>query len=194
MLDALFGRDRDRLWQQVALEIGATYNPDFWGDGKVLLQHRHATIVLDIYHYGKGSKATRMRASFASRDGFWFTIYPRGMISSVRKWLGMQDVEVGHARFDEDYIIQGNDEAKVRELFANSQIRFLIESLPAIHFSIADHDHSFWGLPAGIDELCLTTNDDMRELNGLKLLFELFAETLDELERLGTLPPLAERP
>ena len=96
---------------------------------------------------------------------------------------------VGHARFDEDFIIQSNDAAQVRALFANERIRFLIDSLPAIHFSIADHGHSFWGLPKGIDELCLTMPDAARDLPTLKLLFELFSETLDELGRLGLLLP-----
>lgn len=189
MFDALFGASRDLLWQRLAQEIDATYVAGFWRDGRVLKRHRQWTIVLDIYHHGKGQHDTRMRTSFCSRDGFWFTIYPRGLVSSVRKWLGMQDIEVGSASFDDEYIIQGSEADKVRALFANPRIRFLIDSLPNVHFSIADHDHSFWGLPSGVDELCLTTPDDLRDLARLKLLFELFAETLDELERLGTLLP-----
>lgn len=189
MFNALFDIDRDVLWQKLAQEIDATYVADFWGDHRVLKRHRQWTVVLDLYHHGKGQRETRLRTSFCSRDGFWFTIYPRGIVSSLRKWLGMQDIEVGSESFDDEFIIQGNDPDKVRAFFANPRIRFLVGSLPNIHFSIADHDHSFWGLPPGIDELCLTTADDMRDLARLKLLFELFAEALDELERLGTLLP-----
>jgi hypothetical protein len=189
MFENLFGLDTGRLWRQLAKDIGGTFVADFWRDNRVRWQHRQWTVVLDIHHYGKGQRDTRVRTSFLTRDNFWFTIYPRGLLSTAGKWLGMQDIEVGHSRFDDEFIIKGSDPAKVCALFANPQIRFLIESLPAIHFSITDHDHSFWGLPPGVDELCLTTPDDIRDLVQLKMLFELFAETLDELERLGTLLP-----
>ena len=200
MFKDLFGIDTAGLWQRLAAEIGGTFVADFWRDNRVLWRHRQWTIILDIYHHGKGQRDTRLRVSFCSRDGFWFTLYPHGLLSNAGKWLGMQDIEVGHESFDAEFIIKGSDPVKVRKLFANDRIRFLVESLPAIHFSITDHDHSFWGLPPGVDELCLTTPDDLRDLVQLKMLFELFAETLDELERLGTLlphvpwPPSGEAP
>ena len=63
MFDALFGIDRVVLWQQLAQEIDASYVADFWGDGRVLKRHRQWTVVLDIYHHGKGQRDTRMRTS-----------------------------------------------------------------------------------------------------------------------------------
>jgi hypothetical protein len=189
MFKNLFGLDTGKLWRRLAEEIGGTYVSDFWRDDRVLWRHRAWTVVLDIHHYGKGQRETRVRTSFLTRGSFWFTIYPRGLLSTAGKWLGMQDIDVGHSRFDDEYIIQGNDPDTVKALFANERIRFLIESLPEIRLCITDHDHSFWGLPPGVDELCLTTPEDLRDLTQLKLLFELFAETLDELERMGTLLP-----
>jgi hypothetical protein len=186
--------DRAQLWQQLAAELGGTFVPDFWRDNRVVSRHRLWTIALDVRRFGKGLRETRMRARFISRDKFKFTIYPRGVLSTAGKWLGMQDIEIGHARFDDEFIIQGNDPAKIRDLFANEQIRFLIESSPTIYFSIMDQDYSFWTIPPGVDELCLTTPEDLSELVQLKLLFELFAATLDELERLGTLLPDAPQP
>lgn len=187
MFEEFFGPNRNELWRQLAAQIGATYElHPVWHTSWVRLQHRQWTIVLDVHYQGKVN-FTRMRARILNRDGFWFTIYPRGVVSTARKWLGMQDVVVGHERFDVDFIIQGNNEASLKALFDNAELRFLMESLPNVHFSIADHDHSFWGLPEGIDELCLTTKDEMRDLVRLKLLFALFQETLDELRRLGTI-------
>src|SRR5262249_36563758 len=40
--------------------------------------------------------------------------------------LGMQDIEVGDHEVDEAFVIKGNDEEKVRDLFANPKIRQLI--------------------------------------------------------------------
>jgi hypothetical protein len=48
--------------------------------------------------------------------------------------LGMQDVEVGMPEFDRDFIIKGNDEGKLRQLFANPKIRELIAGQKDIDF------------------------------------------------------------
>ena len=45
------------------------------------------------------------------------------VFSSIGKWLGMQDVTVGYPQFDEDFIIKGNDEPKLRRFFGNEKIR-----------------------------------------------------------------------
>jgi hypothetical protein len=178
---------RDDLWRRAAAQLGATFRfVGFWGLPEVQLQHRQWTIVLDIWKRGS-IHVIRMRTRILNRDGFWFSIYPQGVVSTARKWLGLQDVAVGHERFDGEFIIQGNDEAKLKVLFDNPRIRFLLESQPSVHFSIADREHSLWGVPEGIDELCLTSGEEILEVAGLHRLFELFMETLDELCRLETI-------
>ena len=62
---------------------------------------------------------TRMRAPYVNPEGFRFTIYRKGVFSDLGKLLGMQDIEVGDPDFDEAFIIKGNDESKVRDLFAD---------------------------------------------------------------------------
>src|SRR5436190_10242015 len=173
---------RDGVWQQLAAQLGGSFDrlP------LVRLQHRQWTIVLDLWKRGT-IHTIRMRSQFLNRDGFWFTVYPEGVVSAARKWLGMQDVVVGHEGFDGEFVIQGNDEAKLKVLFDNPRIRLPLESQPHVHFSIADSEHSYWGVPGGIDELCLTGSEDILDLASLKLLFELFMETLDELCRLKTI-------
>ena len=50
---------------------------------------------------------TRMRAPFPNPSGFRFSIHRASIFSTVGALLGMQDIQVGHAEFDEDFVIKG---------------------------------------------------------------------------------------
>ena len=99
----------------------------------------------------------------------------------------MQDITVGHADFDRDFIIKGTDPAKLRALFDNSRLRELIAAQPQIHLTVKDNEG--WSgpdFPPDTDELCFHVGGIIKDLERLKLLFELFAETLDQLCRIGS--------
>ena len=99
----------------------------------------------------------------------------------------MQDVEVGYEEFDEDFIIKGNDEGKLRQLFANEKIRGLISGQKDINFSVKD-DEGWFGpdFPDGVDELRFVVTGVIKDVERLKQLYELFSTTLDELCRMGS--------
>jgi hypothetical protein len=97
-------------------------------------------------------------------------------------------VEVGDPQFDQDFIIKGNDEAKVRRLFADAKLRELISAQPTIHFCVKDDEDRFWGgrnFPPDVDELYFRVTGVIKDVDRLKLLYDLFSETLDELCRMG---------
>ena len=101
----------------------------------------------------------------------------------------MQDITVGYPQFDADFVIKGNDEWKLRRLFASEKIRDLISAQPDIHFSVRDDDGQFWAgrnLPPGVDELYFQAVGVIKDIARLKLLYDLFSETLDELCRMGS--------
>jgi hypothetical protein len=85
-----------------------------------------------------------MRAPYLTADGFHFTVYRQSIFSAMGKWLGMQDVTVGYENFDRDFIIKGNDEEKLRQLFSNQKVRELIAAQLEVHFSIEDDDGNVW--------------------------------------------------
>jgi hypothetical protein len=103
------------------------------------------------------------------------------------KWFGMQDVTVGQEDFDRDFVIKGNDEQKLRRLFSSQKIRDLISAQPDIHFSVKD-DEGYWSnrFPDGVDELYFQVVGVIKDVERLKFLYELFAETLDELCTMGS--------
>ena len=190
MLRRLFGPSRKEIWKQLSDQMGGRFTSGTWKGERVDVSHDAWTLTLDSYVVSTGKVIityTRMRAPFVNPDGFRFTIHRKSIFSGIGKFLGLQDVEIGHPRFDEDFIIKGNDESKLRALFASEQLRALIAAQPEIHFAIRD-DEGWFGktFPEGVDELVFAVAVDIRDLERLKALFELFAETLEQLCRIGS--------
>lgn len=187
----VFGPSREEIWSQLSKEIGAEYEEGgFFKNGKLVLSHRQWEIVLDTYsvHTGKSNITyTRMRAPFVNRDGFRFKIYRKNVFSGIGRLFGVQDVEVGDAFFDDQFIIQGEPEHMVRSLLTNGMIRQLIQSQKDIHFQIKDDEGWFKKtFPEGVDELCFEVVGVIKDRERLKGLFDLFSLVLDELCRLGS--------
>jgi len=190
-LRKLFGPSKQEIWQRLCAEIGANYVAGgFWKGDKVQATHGEWTITLDTYAVSTGKVTiiyTRLRAPYVNPDRFRFTIYRRGLFSDIARWLGMQDIEVGHPDFDRDFVIKGTDEQKVRALFDSPRLRELITAQSQIHFTVKDNEGLFGpNFPADADELCFTVAGIIKDMDRLKQLFELFAETLDQLCRIGS--------
>ena len=190
-LRKLFGPSKQEIWRRLSAEIGANYvQGGFWKGDKVQATHGEWTITLDTYVVSTGEVTiiyTRLRAPYVNPDRFRFTIYRRGLFSDIAKWLGMQDIQVGHSDFDRDFIIKGTDERKLRSLFDNPRLRELITAQPQIHFTVKDDDGLFGAsFPPDTDELCFTVVGVIKDVDRLKQLFDLFAEALDQLCRIGS--------
>ena len=173
-----FGPSKEEVWWQLSQEIGAEFiEGGFWEGSKVQAHVKSWTITLDTYTVSCADGSityTRMRAPYINPEGFRFTIYRKNLFSKLGKLLGMQDIEVGDLEFDEAFIIKGNDESKVRDLFANPKIRQMIQDQPEIWLEIKD------------SELHFQVVGVIKNVEWLKALFDLFAAVLDQLCRIGS--------
>ncbi|HWB10218.1 MAG TPA: hypothetical protein VG826_13390 [Pirellulales bacterium] len=191
-LRELFGPSKDEIWRQLCDQVGGEFVAGrFWTGSKVQVQHKQWTVTLDTFtesHGEHGSRTyTRMRAPYVNKDGFRFTVYRRGFFSDLGKLFGMQDVEIGEPEFDDAFIIKGNDEEKLRKLFADPRVRQLFERQPKIHLSVRDDEGWFQArFPEGVDELYFREPGVIKDLDRLKALYDLFAEVLDRLCRIGS--------
>jgi len=190
-LRKLFGPSKRELWRQLCTETGADYvQGGFWKGDKVQATHGEWTITLDTYAVSTGKTTmvfTRLRAPYVNPDHLRFTIYRRGLFSDIAKWLGMQDIEVGPPDFDREFVIKGTNESKLRALFDKARLRELIAAQPQIHLTVKDNEGLFGpNFPADTDELCFHVHGIIKDVERLKLLFELFAETLDQLCHIGS--------
>lgn len=191
LLRQLFGPSRDEIWRKFSDEIGSEFvEGGFWKADKVLIQHGQWTITLDVFTQSSGDHShsyTRLRAPYVNKDGFRFTIYRKSIFTGIGRLFGMQDVEVGYPEFDETFVIQGNDEGKLRALFANERICQLIEMQPAIYLTVKDDEGWFRPqFPEGVDELYFQVRGVVKDLDRLKSLYYLFAETLNHLCHMGS--------
>lgn len=186
----IFGPSQEEMWRQLCAEIGAEFvDGGTWKGDKVIAHVKEWTITLDTYAVSTGKVTmifTRMRAPYVNQDGFRFKIFPKGMFSGLSKMLGMQDVEIGVPEFDEAFIIQGNDEQKLKALFANEKIRQLIAAQKKIGLEVKD-DEGWFGaeFPEGVDELVFFEGGVITDVARLKQLYELFAEVLNHLCAIG---------
>jgi len=191
ILKNLFGPSRQEIWKQLCTEIGAQYvDGGFWKGDKVQATHGPWTITLDTYTVSNGKTSTtytRMRAPFVNTESFRFTVYRKGIFSDIGKWFGMQDIEIGDEAFDRDFILKSNQELKLQELLGSSGLRDLIDRQPEIYFAVKD-DEGYFGssFPEGVDELYFQVVGVIKDVERLKLLYELFSETLEQLCRIGS--------
>ncbi len=187
----LFGPSKDEMWQQLATEINANFvDGGFWSGSKVLARTGVWTITLDTYTVSTGKTTmvfTRMRAPYINRDGFRFKVYRKSMFSGLGKMLGMQDVEIGEPQFDEEFIIKGNDELKLKKLFSYPKLRELLLSQREVNFEIKDDEGWFaTNFPEGVDELVFQAAGVITDIGELKNLYEIFALILDQLCVIGS--------
>lgn len=191
MLRGLFGPSKAEIWSQMAADIGADYIEGGWfkGDG-VVYQHGEWKLVLDTYTVRRDKSSTtytRLRAPFVNKDGLYFKIYREGFFSSVGKFFGMDDLEIGDPFFDDSFVIKGNNHQKLIRLLSDEQLKNLIHEQPRLSLEIRD-DEGWFGpdFSDGVDELYFSRVGVMRDINELKALFELFTYLLTRLVQIDS--------
>lgn len=191
LLRGVFGPNQEEIWNQFAGEIGADFvNEGFWKGKKVVARFENWVVTLDTYTQSTGKTSTtytRIRAPYINKDGFNFKIYKSGWFSDIGRTFGMQDVEIGYPEFDDKFIIKGNDESKLIELFSSEKIRELISSQDNIYLEVKD-DEGWFGadFPDGADELYFQTVGVIKDVERLKSLYMLFALILNKLCLIGS--------
>ena len=186
LLRALFGPSKAEIWRQLAQQVeGRFIEGGFFGTDAVQATTGDWIITLDTYTVSSGNSSTtytRLRAPYVNPEGFFFTIYRSGFFSGLGKLFGMQDIEVGYSRFDDNYVVQGNSEHRVQRFCENDRIRELIDRQPRIHLEVRDDEGWFKAdFPGGVDELYFQCVGVIKDVDQLESLFDLFTESLQQL-------------
>jgi hypothetical protein len=192
LLRDIFGPSKDEIWSQLAREIdGQFVEGGFWGKKSVVrTKHKQWTLTLDTYTVSTGKSTityTRMRAPYVNPDGFRFTLYRAGFFTEFAKMLGMQDIDIGYPEFDRNFVCKGNHPPQVIRMLGNPLLRELIQKQPEIYFHVLD-DEGWFGatFPEGVDELRFQVVGVIKDIERLKALYLLFAETLNTLCHIGS--------
>ncbi len=192
-LRELFARSSAEVWDAFADEVGGRFTGAGWAEGDVV-RARVGSWVVTLDTYSTSTTAgdehaqsyTRLRAPYVNPAGFRFTVYRAGLFRAVGRLLRLQDIRVGHAQFDRDFVIKGNDDAKVRALFANDRLRALLSAQPTVHLQVKDDDGWFdEDFPEGVDELYFRAPGVINDIDRLRGLFDVFGEALNHLCHVG---------
>lgn len=191
ILRDLFGPSKDEIWRELSRQITAQYvEGGLWKGSKVVATTGPWIVTLDTYTVSTGKSSivyTRLRAPYVNRDGFRFQIYRAGLLSGLGTLLGMQDIDVGVPEFDSQFVVKANEDRQVRKLLANEKLRGLLLRQPGVLLKVVD-DEGLFGepFPEGVDELYFQVVGVIKDIDRLKALFDLFAETLSTLCTIGS--------
>lgn len=115
---------RNEVWSAVARERGGTFSDGHFGmlstESPVIeavVQHAVVRIELFFVQAGKSRQIyTRARASYTLAAGPIFKVYREGVLQSVGKALGAQDVELGGDEpFDLHFVVKCDDPQATRD-------------------------------------------------------------------------------
>lgn len=192
-----FGPSRAEIWRKLSAQIGGSYSERTWRKSdRIQVTHAHWTITLDTFTTHANNAHipyTRFRAPFLDTAKFRCKIYRSNFFSAIGKWLGMQDVVIGHEPFDEHFVVKSNDEQKVRAFCQNAELRKLLSAQKSITLSVEDHEGWFGPkFPPDTDELRVVVHGHLKDTERLRALFHLFAVALDQLCAIGA--AYAEKP
>ena len=181
-----FKHHEDSMWAELSDELGGRFEDRRgWRFDKIKVQEGDWTVTIDLHsHAGYRSEAlyTRIRVTFDNQAGIKFKLYHQGLLDTIEAKLGMQDIIVGDPDFDRKFIIQGSDDAVVKKLLADDDLRARIASEPRIHLTLRDSGDWFTEeFPDGVDELVLEVENEVTDMERLKKLYTIVADLLHEL-------------
>lgn len=180
------------IWQEFANETNGTFKEGYsWNSDSNEIEYKNWKIVFDNFTLWSGkysTQLTRVVVPIVLIDNFRFEIYKEGFVRKIEKLFGAQDIEIGYPEFDKAYTIKSNNEFKTKALLRNKNIRKLIESQKDVNILISDQK-GIWEkqLPENEFELSYFTDGEIKDIEILKSLLELFKLILDKLYQMESI-------
>jgi hypothetical protein len=177
----------NRYWVYFAERIGGQYETGRGRGERVVIEGDERTIVVDTEGSVPWLMSTRYRALFISEDGFRFRIssVDRDPATFIRSQFGSKDVQIGVRYFDDKFLLQATDPAKLRTLLEDPVLREQFSELPRIRMEIRSDKTR----PVNVLELRFVMGGRIEEITRLQHLYSLFATVLDRLAELGSVKP-----
>jgi hypothetical protein len=196
---SIFGKDYKAVWRQFSAENNGTFVIGQNGnlDSVEIIYLNHKIIFDRFIHYqvvggeSYDTEFTRIRLEFKTPNELRFRLTKQGFIDSVGKLFGVQDIQIGDKYFDKKFMINGNDEYKIRTIFSNQDIMDLILSQKDIQLQILDNEGIFEEpIKEGNVMLYYISETLVKEKDQLNLLFKLYQMLIDQLTKTGSMKPM----
>ncbi len=183
-LENIFGSSQREIWMELAQSVkGDLIEASGYAKSPmIVLKHHNWEIVID-YYAENNNGYTRVRIPVVNTSNVHLTLYKENFLSSIGKVLGTQDILIGNKQFDDKFMIKGNNEKLITQLFSNEHLRELV-MLRTGNFSLAIREEVRWlkkSFPTGVDEIYFVENGILKDSIELKELIKLFRTLLDNL-------------
>ena len=105
-------------YSRVAEHYGGTLEPGgMFTRPKFHYKHEGASVTIDVYSTGGEHPKYYTQAHFrGTLPSTRCEVYPERMWQRLGKLIGMEDIQIGSAVFDDEYVIKGSDPAQIKEL------------------------------------------------------------------------------
>ena len=178
----LFKPPLKEVWGQLAAEIGAIYRDrtNIFATPSVVKEHGNWTILLDTFTVNTGKSSvtyTRMRAPYVRSNDIVFKLTRKSVFSGIGRMFGNPVIETYDYDFDDEFVLKGNDENVIKEVFQNENIKDAIRFQKRLILKAGPYKPK---KSLTDSELYFQMTGVLKEMDKLKNLFSLFEEMLDE--------------
>lgn len=186
----IFGPSQKDVWREFATEIEGDFKEGgIFKASKIEGKLENWTITIDTYTQSSGNSSstyTRLRAPYKEISQLDFKIYKSGIFSGLGKALGQQDVKTGDQEFDENFIVKGSDDEKVKQLLQLDKLRELISLENKIRIESKREKSPFSAkLPGDVNQLYFLANGLIKDKERLTNIYFLAAFILKQLAAIG---------
>ena len=182
----LFGPPLKEVWQQLAVEINADFiKGGFAKSARVEKKFKNWTILLDTYTVNTGRSSvtyTRMRVPYKRENDIQFKLGRKNVFSGLGRMFGLPLIETYDYDFDDKFVLKGNDESVIKDIFQNQSIKERIKCQKRLIFRTKPYKEKKSHTDS---ELYFQMTGVLKDVEKLKNLFLLFSEFMDELTRAG---------
>jgi hypothetical protein len=168
---------------ELAEEVKGEFIDSTTAPVKVRIPMAPWTVTMEM-HESTGKKHTRILLPFRYKSDFAFNIHNRNWIEDAQKTFGLQDIIVGFADFDRDFIIQGSEEGIVKSLFANEALREQITLQEEVRLALHRDKNAltkFGKVPPGIHVLAFEEDHAINSFDRLISIIEMLHTTMAQL-------------
>lgn len=174
------GSTEQEIWNVVEADL----SPDDVLSYNALINQlgRQVLLTIDIDPGGGfegGYELTELKAPLATSHTFRFGVHDVDFIDEIGKFFGMQDVQTGYEDLDGHVIIKASDEALVRRVFADADVRALFTSLD--DFDMGIHNRQLEGSDVEQPVLELSINYGIIDAETLRTIYRAFDKVLQIL-------------
>jgi hypothetical protein len=126
------------LWKELAKErLGKFIGSDSGDTATIIAELRGVRVILEAstqlvreFDLLVEKQITRCHATTKHIRMPKFSAYPERGTDTIKKWFGAQDIRIGHALFDEEYIVKSKDPPALRRLLTPRTISQIVGVLP----------------------------------------------------------------